>query len=276
MPLPPYVDRARRRGRPRALPDGVRPPPRRRRRADRRPALHARAPSTALRAQRRRHGRGHAARRLRHVRARPRRRPARPPRRRRDGSRCRPRRPATLNERPARPAAASSPSARPRRARSRRPPTPTGASTRSTGPTDLTVTPGYRFRAVDALLTNFHLPQSSLLVLTATFGGTRGGDGRVPPRRPRGLSVLLLRRLHADRVTGGAARSRRRARRRRCEGPDGPGDGRKSNGLRRSGHGRGAASPAPIPGGLSARRANRAASRRPAGGGAYRLRGRGC
>ena len=39
------------------------------------------------------------------------------------------------------------------------------------GPTDLTVTPGYRFRAVDALLTNFHLPESSLLVLTATFGG---------------------------------------------------------------------------------------------------------
>ena len=39
------------------------------------------------------------------------------------------------------------------------------------GPTGLTVTPGYRFRAVDALLTNFHLPRSSLLVLTATFGG---------------------------------------------------------------------------------------------------------
>ena len=41
----------------------------------------------------------------------------------------------------------------------------------ASGPTDLTVTPGYRFRGVDALLTNFHLPQSSLLVLTATFGG---------------------------------------------------------------------------------------------------------
>ena len=41
------------------------------------------------------------------------------------------------------------------------------------GPTDLTVVPGYRFRAVDALLTNFHLPESSLLVLTATFGGRR-------------------------------------------------------------------------------------------------------
>ena len=37
---------------------------------------------------------------------------------------------------------------------------------------DLTITPGYQFKAVDALLTNFHLPQSSLLVLTATFGGS--------------------------------------------------------------------------------------------------------
>lgn len=36
---------------------------------------------------------------------------------------------------------------------------------------DLTITPDYKFRFVDALVTNFHLPQSSLLVLTATFGG---------------------------------------------------------------------------------------------------------
>ncbi len=36
---------------------------------------------------------------------------------------------------------------------------------------DLTITPGYEFRAIDALLTNFHLPQSSLLVLTSSFGG---------------------------------------------------------------------------------------------------------
>lgn len=35
----------------------------------------------------------------------------------------------------------------------------------------LTITPGYRFRAVNALLTNFHLPQSSLLILVSTFGG---------------------------------------------------------------------------------------------------------
>lgn len=36
---------------------------------------------------------------------------------------------------------------------------------------DLTITPGYRFRAVGGLLTNFHLPKSSLLVLVSTFGG---------------------------------------------------------------------------------------------------------
>jgi S-adenosylmethionine:tRNA ribosyltransferase-isomerase len=39
------------------------------------------------------------------------------------------------------------------------------------GETGLTITPGYEFRAVDALLTNFHLPRSSLLVLVAAFAG---------------------------------------------------------------------------------------------------------
>ncbi len=35
----------------------------------------------------------------------------------------------------------------------------------------LTITPGFEFSAINGLLTNFHLPQSSLLVLTSTFGG---------------------------------------------------------------------------------------------------------
>jgi S-adenosylmethionine:tRNA ribosyltransferase-isomerase len=39
------------------------------------------------------------------------------------------------------------------------------------GETDLFIRPPYRFRAVDALLTNFHLPKSTLLVLVRTFGG---------------------------------------------------------------------------------------------------------
>jgi S-adenosylmethionine:tRNA ribosyltransferase-isomerase len=37
--------------------------------------------------------------------------------------------------------------------------------------TALTITPGYRFKIVDALITNFHLPRSSLLVLVAAFAG---------------------------------------------------------------------------------------------------------
>jgi S-adenosylmethionine:tRNA ribosyltransferase-isomerase len=39
------------------------------------------------------------------------------------------------------------------------------------GMTDLFIRPPYRFRAVDALLTNFHLPRTTLLVLVRTFGG---------------------------------------------------------------------------------------------------------
>ncbi|MDQ1589701.1 MAG: S-adenosylmethionine:tRNA ribosyltransferase-isomerase [Pyrinomonadaceae bacterium] len=37
--------------------------------------------------------------------------------------------------------------------------------------TTLTITPGYEFKFVDALVTNFHLPRSSLLVLVAAFAG---------------------------------------------------------------------------------------------------------
>jgi len=40
-----------------------------------------------------------------------------------------------------------------------------------TGYADLTITPGYRFKAVGALLTNFHLPESSLLLLVSVFAG---------------------------------------------------------------------------------------------------------
>jgi S-adenosylmethionine:tRNA ribosyltransferase-isomerase len=39
------------------------------------------------------------------------------------------------------------------------------------GDTNLFITPGYRFRSVDALLTNFHLPESTLLMLVCAFAG---------------------------------------------------------------------------------------------------------
>ncbi len=39
------------------------------------------------------------------------------------------------------------------------------------GPTDIFITPGYRFRAVDRLVTNFHLPRSTLFMLVSAFSG---------------------------------------------------------------------------------------------------------
>ena len=40
-----------------------------------------------------------------------------------------------------------------------------------TGDTDIFITPGYRFRAVDVLMTNFHLPRSTLFMLVSAFSG---------------------------------------------------------------------------------------------------------
>ncbi|MDP9015069.1 MAG: S-adenosylmethionine:tRNA ribosyltransferase-isomerase, partial [Pseudomonadota bacterium] len=39
------------------------------------------------------------------------------------------------------------------------------------GATRMFITPGYKFRIVDALVTNFHLPESTLLMLCAAFVG---------------------------------------------------------------------------------------------------------
>jgi S-adenosylmethionine:tRNA ribosyltransferase-isomerase len=54
------------------------------------------------------------------------------------------------------------------------------------GETALFITPGYRFRAVDAMLTNFHLPRSTLFMLVSAFCG-----------------LDVMRRAYAHAIDGG-------------------------------------------------------------------------
>jgi len=59
------------------------------------------------------------------------------------------------------------------------------------GTTDLFITPGYQFRAVHGLFTNFHLPRSTLLMLVAAFAGldrTKAAYGEAVARRYRFFS----------------------------------------------------------------------------------------
>lgn len=49
---------------------------------------------------------------------------------------------------------------------------PRGGVAARNGATDLFITPGYEFKAVDALITNFHFPRSTLLMMVCAFAGT--------------------------------------------------------------------------------------------------------
>ena len=80
------------------------------------------------------------------------------------------------------------------------------------GWTDIFLYPGRPFRVVDGIITNFHLPESSLLMLVSAFAGRKrileayqgGREGRLP--------LLLLRGCHAHPVGGiraGGHRQRR-------------------------------------------------------------------
>ena len=60
------------------------------------------------------------------------------------------------------------------------------------GETSIFITPGYRFRAVDILLTNFHLPRSTLFMLVSAFSGLDTMKQRLCARDQRGVPVLFL------------------------------------------------------------------------------------
>ena len=49
---------------------------------------------------------------------------------------------------------------------------PDGRLAAFTGETDIFITPGHEFRTADVLLTNFHLPKSTLFMLVCAFSGT--------------------------------------------------------------------------------------------------------
>jgi S-adenosylmethionine:tRNA ribosyltransferase-isomerase len=83
-----------------------------------------------------------------------------------------------------------------------------GALAAGAGETDLFITPGYRFRVADRLLTNFHLPKSTLLMLVAAFAGMgpmRAAYSHAISRRYRffsyGDAMLIDRIEHAPYTT---------------------------------------------------------------------------
>ena len=70
-----------------------------------------------------------------------------------------------------------------------------GAVRAWTGETDIFITPGFRFRVVDLLLTNFHLPRSTLFMLVAAFAGLERMKAAYAHAVARAIPLLFLRRL---------------------------------------------------------------------------------
>jgi S-adenosylmethionine:tRNA ribosyltransferase-isomerase len=70
------------------------------------------------------------------------------------------------------------------------------------GLTNILISPGYQFRHVDALLTNFHLPRSTLLALVGAFmgmqaGASTGADAAASTAASTRASMEFLRDVYA-------------------------------------------------------------------------------
>jgi S-adenosylmethionine:tRNA ribosyltransferase-isomerase len=81
-----------------------------------------------------------------------------------------------------------------------------GSLTAGAGETRIFITPGYAFKAVDLLVTNFHLPRSTLLMLVSAFAGCdriRAAYRHAIERRYRFFSygdAMLIEPLREDRA----------------------------------------------------------------------------
>jgi S-adenosylmethionine:tRNA ribosyltransferase-isomerase len=77
-----------------------------------------------------------------------------------------------------------------------------GKLTAGVGETNIFITPGFQFKVVDRLLTNFHLPKSTLLMLVSAFAGVdniRRAYGEAIAQRYRFFSygdAMLIERLN--------------------------------------------------------------------------------
>ena len=71
---------------------------------------------------------------------------------------------------------------------------PQGEIRAFSGETRIFITPGYSFRAVDAMITNFHLPRSTLFMLVSAFRGREAMLAAYQHAIGDGLSLLSLRR----------------------------------------------------------------------------------
>ena len=80
---------------------------------------------------------------------------------------------------------------------------PETASVRAgSGEADIFIYPGFEFRVVSALLTNFHLPKSTLLMLVAAFAGRENVLKAYEHAVAGEVQIFLVWRLHVCGVSG--------------------------------------------------------------------------